>query len=81
MRHDPDNFPDPETFKPERFFPENRNHPPYTYMPFGYGPRNCIAMRLALMEAKMALLNAVYHYKFSISSNSEVIFQFLKRSF
>lgn len=40
---DPDHFPDPERFDPERFSPENKaNVNPYSYLPFGEGPRNCI---------------------------------------
>lgn len=43
LHYDPDNFPEPFQFCPERFLPENkRNIKPYTYLPFGEGPRICI---------------------------------------
>ncbi|KAK7788924.1 hypothetical protein R5R35_014076 [Gryllus longicercus] len=57
LHHDPEYFPNPEKFDPERFNEENiHNIKPFTYMPFGMGPRNCIGMRFALMEAKIALI-------------------------
>lgn len=34
-------YPEPEVFKPERFFPENKhNLAPHTFLAFGDGPRN-----------------------------------------
>ena len=40
---DPHNYPKPHLWTPERFLPDNRsNIAPYTYLPFGAGPRNCI---------------------------------------
>jgi len=43
MHYDPEYFPDPEKFNPERFSEENkRNILPCTYFPFGEGPRICI---------------------------------------
>ncbi len=74
IHRDPENFPEPNSFKPERFFPENRTHHPYTHLPFGAGPRNCVGMRLALLEIKLALIHSVYKFKFSTTTNTQVYF-------
>jgi cytochrome P450 family 9 len=43
IHHDAKYYPDPEKFDPERFSDENKhNIVPYSYLPFGIGPRNCI---------------------------------------
>ncbi|HMQ59327.1 MAG TPA: cytochrome P450 [Flavilitoribacter sp.] len=47
---------DPEAFNPDRFAKEEKNRmPPYSYMPFGGGPRLCIGNSFALMEMQLIL--------------------------
>ncbi|XP_017782414.1 PREDICTED: cytochrome P450 9e2-like [Nicrophorus vespilloides] len=53
IHRDPKYYPEPEKFDPERFNDENKHQiKSFTYNPFGYGPRNCIGSRFALMEIK-----------------------------
>ncbi|XP_044731386.1 cytochrome P450 6k1-like isoform X2 [Chrysoperla carnea] len=47
MQKDPQYFKNPDVYDPERFNDENKDKiPPYVFMPFGDGPRNCIGARL-----------------------------------
>ncbi|XP_054156445.1 cytochrome P450 3A24-like [Oppia nitens] len=65
MHRNPEYYPNPDRWNPERFMPYNRDKlVPYTYMPFGLGPRNCVGMRFALMEAKTAVAYLVNRFKF-----------------
>jgi cytochrome P450 len=51
LHRDPRSFDSPERFLPERFASEARHRmPPYAYLPFGAGPRTCIAKRLAMAQ-------------------------------
>ena len=64
LHHDEAYFPDPESYKPERFLPENKESiNQFAYQPFGMGPRNCIGMRLALMEMKVVLVRMLQKYR------------------
>ncbi|XP_043480610.1 cytochrome P450 9e2-like [Leptopilina heterotoma] len=63
LHHDPKYFPNPEKFDPERFSDENKDDiNPYTYLPFGLGPRKCIGNRFALMETKLLLIYILKHF-------------------
>ncbi|KAK5926337.1 hypothetical protein CgunFtcFv8_021920 [Champsocephalus gunnari] len=73
LHRDPDLWPEPEEFKPERFSKENKGSiDPYTYMPFGAGPRNCIGMRFALVMMRLALVEILQRYSFSVCKETEI---------
>lgn len=58
-------YADPETFNPDRWNSKNKaNLNAYAFMPFGMGPRNCVAMRFALEEAKLVLCTLVKRFRF-----------------
>ncbi|MGH2852739.1 MAG: cytochrome P450 [Solirubrobacteraceae bacterium] len=46
-------FADADAFRPERFLEEGA--PPYTFIPFGGGPRRCIGASFATMEMRTIL--------------------------
>ncbi|XP_025103422.1 cytochrome P450 3A5-like [Pomacea canaliculata] len=66
IMHDPDYFDDPEEFRPERFSELKSSKIPSILLelPFGYGPRQCIGMRLALLEIKFAAVRILRHFRF-----------------
>ncbi len=54
---------DAEVFKPERWDPANGQQlPPGAYFPFGGGPRTCIGMPLAQLEARLILTSILQRY-------------------
>jgi len=68
IHHDPSLWPEPETFRPERFLKEEESSiKPCSWLPFGGGPRQCIGERFAMVEMKIAMTKLLS--KFSISAN------------
>ena len=56
LHHDPDAWEEPEQFDPERFQGSSKDpRQAFQFLPFGAGPRNCIGMRFALLQIKVAL--------------------------
>jgi len=65
VHRDPQYWPDPEKYDPERFNSSNRDNLNMdAYMPFGVGPRNCIGMRLGLLQSKLGLVHILRNHRF-----------------
>uniref|UniRef100_A0A7N5JWY9 Thromboxane-A synthase n=1 Tax=Ailuropoda melanoleuca TaxID=9646 RepID=A0A7N5JWY9_AILME len=73
LHHDPEYWPQPETFNPERFKAEaRRRQRPFTYLPFGAGPRSCLGVRLGLLEVKLTLLHVLRRFRFEACAETQV---------
>jgi len=63
MHRLPEIWQDAEVFKPERWDPANEQQIPLgAYFPFGGGPRTCIGMPLAQLEARIILASILQRY-------------------
>nr|CAD7399081.1 unnamed protein product [Timema cristinae] len=77
LHRDPEFFPEPDRFDPERFSEENKSSiKPFTYMPFGIGQRSCIGNRFALMEAKVALVYLLSKFSLRVVDKTAVKIEF-----
>lgn len=70
IHHDESIYPEPEKFDPSRFDSEEveKRHP-FSYLPFGEGPRNCPAIRFSYLETKICLARLLTNYQFSLDTN------------
>ncbi len=61
------NWPDPESFNPSRFTKDAmKSRTPFTFLPFGGGPRVCIGNQYAILQILMILAELLRRYDFSL---------------
>jgi cytochrome P450 len=63
VHHDPDIYPQPNAFRPERFLESEGGKAPgtYTWLPFGGGRRRCLGASFAMLEMKIVLRAVLEH--------------------
>lgn len=72
-RH-PEFWPDPERFCPQRFSPAQAGaRPRCAYIPFGAGPRTCIAAQFAMMEMTLVLAMMLRSMRFDLAPGRPVV--------
>ncbi|XP_047533353.1 cytochrome P450 9e2-like [Vanessa atalanta] len=78
---DPDIYPEPKEFIPERFMKEEKKErPSHLFLAFGAGPRNCIGIRFAMIVAKTAIVTLMRNFKFSSGPKTENPVKFHRNS-
>jgi len=68
IHRDARNFHSPEAFLPERWLSKGApagEHNTAAFIPFSYGPANCVGKNLALIEMRMLLCWVLRRFRFS----------------
>jgi cytochrome P450 len=67
MAHtDPQHYPDPRAFRPERFLDADPGT--YSWIPFGGGTRRCIGAAFAQLEMRVVLRTILERFELSAAS-------------
>ncbi|XP_063782524.1 cholesterol side-chain cleavage enzyme, mitochondrial [Pseudophryne corroboree] len=70
MGRNPDVFPSPQRFSPERWLGGELTH--FRSLGFGFGPRQCIGRRIAEMEMQLFLVHILENFKIEVNRMAEV---------
>lgn len=82
IHHDPEYYDNPDEFDPNRFTSEEIElRPSTTFIPFGTGPRNCIATRFAMLESRISLIKLLQNFEFSICSRTQIPLKYSPQKF
>jgi cytochrome P450 len=67
IHHDPEIYPEPRAFRPERFIGASPGT--YTWIPFGGGRRRCLGASFAVQEMKVVMRAALRRYEITAASH------------
>ncbi|XP_032527765.2 cytochrome P450 6B2-like [Danaus plexippus] len=82
IHHNPKYFSEPERWLPERFYGEGKHFiTPFTYMPFGEGPRVCLGKRFSKMPMYAGLLTIFKNYELELDPKTPSSYKFQPRTF
>lgn len=70
LHRDPDFYPRPQRFAPERW--EKLAPSPFEYAPFGAGPRMCIGAGFATLELRVVLAILLQRFDFALAEGARV---------
>ncbi len=68
--HDPNVYPEPRRFKPERW--ASNSPPAYAYLPFGAGPRTRVGLMFAERSLRLMLPMILQRYRISIPEDTKI---------
>ena len=67
IHRNPEFWPNPERFDPDRFTPEQvASRPKHAFFPFGGGPRQCIGQAFAGLETTLILSSIAQRFRFQL---------------
>ncbi|MGX5207229.1 cytochrome P450 [Streptomyces violaceus] len=72
LHRDPERFPDPHTFAPDRWTDPAQEPPPGAFLPFGDGKHKCMGDRLALTEMVTALATMLRSVRLELSEGQVI---------
>ncbi|KAK5640803.1 hypothetical protein RI129_009350 [Pyrocoelia pectoralis] len=68
-----DYYPNPHKFDPDRFSQENEKKiPPYAFIPFSAGPRNCIGYEFAYLEIEAIIAAVLRNFVIEVPQDYEL---------
>jgi cytochrome P450 len=74
LQHRPDLWPDPDRFDPDRFLPQaEAGRPRDAWIPFSDGPRVCIGMHFAMIEAPLVLATLLQRADFELAADAQIV--------